>query len=294
LATTSDGGAVSSLNDMWAQAEIMEGPEALPRTEGEPMFSEPWHGRLVAMAVETVHRRNLPWDTFRQQLIGAIAADNDRPYYDSFLIALEQFVLAEDLTDAADLVGHRLVAASYRTSETSPDDLEVFPIAVDEASLLEVLTLIFTEWWSHIAFGPLIEGAVYEMRATSQPRLSMFDGYLTVDLGGSHFHLCIGEHRGSNEHPVSEQLARRRRWAHAELHRLWVDGAPRTWMLRMFNGDGHQQLTVLFPNPFLDDDQRALDQPDWTKLMYWDELRERCLNLPSDPADRLGTHFVHA
>jgi hypothetical protein len=72
-----------------------------------------------------------------------------------------------------------------------------------------------------------------------------------------------------------------------------MDGAPTSWGLRMFNGDDDQQLNVLLPNPFLDDDDRPLDEPDWSRLACWDELRRRVLALAPDPADRLGRDFRH-
>ena len=90
------------------------------------------------------------------------------------------------------------------------------------------------------------------------------------------------------------ELARRRRCRHAELYRTWLDGAPTSWGFRMFNGDDDQQLNVLLPNPFLDDDDRALPAPDWSRLACWDELRRRFLALDPDPADRLGSTFRHA
>ncbi len=267
---------------------------ALPRPDGEPLFAEPWQGRLVATAVETIRSAGLPWDAFRDRLKDAIAEDPDRPYYESFLAAMERLVRDEELAADDDLIGQRLAAAAYRTTETAEGDLEVFPIEVAEDRLLELLSTVFGDWWRHIRFGPLIEGAVYELQARAQPRLSMLDGYLTVELGETgHLHLCVGEHRGSPGRPTPPELARRRRCAHAELQRLWVDGAPRSWMFRMFNGDGDQQLTVLLPNPFLSDDMRVLDEPDWDRLALWDLLRERYLALPPDPQDRSGARFVH-
>lgn len=282
------------LADLRAQSEAMTGPEALPRDAGgEPVFDEPWHGRAVAVAVETVARLGVSWEEFRTRLIAAIDADPHRHYYESWLVALEGFVAAHDLAEPAQVDAVRLAAAGYRATEQEHDDLEVFPLPVDEATLLDVLTELFERWWPSIQFGTLIQGAAFEVRAAHQPRLSMLDGYLTVACGDYHFHLCIGEHRGDPGRPVGADLARRRRCAHAELQRRWIDGAPRSWMLRMFNGDGDQQLTVLLPNPFLSDESELLAEPDWSRLALWDELRRRHLSLPPDPADRLGTEFVH-
>ena len=272
----------------------MTGPEALPRVAGEPMFGEPWQGRAVGLAVETVQRLGLEWDDFRRHLIAAIDEAPDRPYYESWIDALERLTRDHGLAAETDLATERMRAASYRTTEVDHDDLEVFPVAVDEDRLLAILTEIFERSWTGIRFGILIEGSVFAIRASGPPRLGLLDGYVTIDLGESHLHLCIGEHRGTDERPVTPDRARRRRCAHAELQRLWVDGAPRSWMFRMFNGDGDQQLTVLLPNPFLDDDQQALDEPDWSRLDLWDRLRRDHLGLDPDPLDRSGERFVHA
>jgi Nitrile hydratase beta subunit, N-terminal len=286
-------GREATIAALRAQAEAMTGSEALPRTHGDVTLSEPWQGRAVALALETLHGLELPWEDFRRQLIAAIADDPDRPYYSSWLVALEQFVIDHGGAVPETLMAHRMRAAAYRTDEAGRADLEVFPIAADEPTLLSLLTEVFEEWWPHIRFGPLINGAVYELRPPRRPDLSMLDGYLTIGFDSWHVHLCIGEHRGRPGHEVDAALARRRRCAHAELQRQWIDGAPRTWMFRMFNGEGAQQLTILLPNPFLDDDQRVLDEPDWARLSLWDHLRDRFLGLPPDPVDRSGDGFRH-
>ena len=66
--------------------------DLLPRQNGELVFDAPWQGRVLAMAVGAVDALGLEWDDFRQRLIAAIAADPDRPYYESWTVALEQLV----------------------------------------------------------------------------------------------------------------------------------------------------------------------------------------------------------
>jgi hypothetical protein len=61
----------------------------------------------------------------------------------------------------------------------------------------------------------------------------------------------------------------------------------------MFNGEDEQQLTVMLPNPFLDDDQLPLTTPDWGRLACWNELRAQHLGLPPDPRDRTAPRFHH-
>ena len=81
----------------------MTGPAALPRDNGELVFTAPWEGRALAMAVALVERLGLDWDAFRLRLIAAIADEPDRPYYESWAAALEDLVLALELTSAAEL-----------------------------------------------------------------------------------------------------------------------------------------------------------------------------------------------
>jgi hypothetical protein len=52
-------------------------------------------------------------------------------------------------------------------------------------------------------------------------------------------------------------------------------------------------MTILLPNPFLDDDQHVLSAPDWSRLALWDLLRERYLGLTSDPLDRTADGLRH-
>ncbi|MFN0089540.1 MAG: hypothetical protein ACKVWR_04605 [Acidimicrobiales bacterium] len=176
----------------------------------------------------------------------------------------------------------------YRRVEDGVGDVEAFPSSCEEAALLGLLRELFVTWWRDIRFGPLIQGAAYELRLGGPARLAMLDGYVTIDVGAGHLHLCIGEHRAA-----PAELARRRRCARAELYRIWLDGAPTSWGFRMFNGDDHQQLNVLLPNPFLDAVDRPLPRPDWGKLACWDALRARFLGLGQDAGDRLGREFKH-
>jgi nitrile hydratase accessory protein len=79
---------------------FMSGVTALPRDNGELAFSAPWEGRAFALAVGVVEQLDLPWDSFRQRLMDAIADDADRPYYESWAVALEALVISLGLTTA--------------------------------------------------------------------------------------------------------------------------------------------------------------------------------------------------
>jgi sirohydrochlorin cobaltochelatase len=147
-----------------------------------------------------------------------------------------------------------------------------------EAAMQRLADLLFKEHWGEITVGPCIEGAVFEIRFKDPPKVSLFDGYLTVDLGHWHFHLCIGTHQGA----PSPELAAKRRVARAAFFetRGGKCGGGRSWGLRLWNGFGEQMTTVFLPSPFLSDDLRIPKEPQWERLQLWYELRQRFLGEP--------------
>jgi hypothetical protein len=172
--------------------------------------------------------------------------------------------------------------------------LEVWELEPTEERLRPLLTELFERHWAALTFGPLIQGSAWEIRAPGPPRrLGVLDGYLTVDFGHFHFHLCIGAHAGEPGAPTPPELARHRRTSRAYFYRrLNADGTPDSWALRLLNGHGEEQLTVLLPNPFLTEELRLEPEPRWGRLALWDELRERYLGLPPDPRDRSGRRML--
>ena len=144
------------------------------------------------------------------------------------------------------------------------------PVAGDRVERL--LSELFGEHWETLTVGPIIEGAAYEIRFAAPPRLTMLDGYLTVDTGRWHFHLCVNDHRGTR----SAELARIRRVAHAAFFRV-ENGTclPVSWGLRLWNGRGEQMITVLFPNPFFDEATERRTEPHWEKTALWEDCRRR-------------------
>lgn len=175
--------------------------------------------------------------------------------------------------------------------------VDVFPLPCDGASLTALLRDLFEAHWDKIVFGPIIQGAAWEMRAPHAPtHVGVLDGYLTVAFEASHFHLCVGPTKGPRHDPTSAALARHRQTARAELYRrLDRSGSPTSWGLRLFNGEGEQQVTILLPNPFLSPDgEKVRKTPDWSRLALWDELRARWTGAAGpDPFDRSATRFRH-
>ena len=117
---------------------------------------------------------------------------------------------------------------------------EVFRLPDDEDTLLNVLKDCFAEW-RHIRIGPLIPGALWEIRPPGEPSITADNGYATVDFHDGHLHLCIGEREG-----VRPELARIRRTNRVELFRR-LDGWEQAfrWGLRLLNGAGQHLLVSL-------------------------------------------------
>ncbi len=67
---------------------------SLPRDNGALVFDAPWQGRALAMAVLAVERTGSEWDDFRAELIGSIEGEPERPYWESWVVALDRFLLA--------------------------------------------------------------------------------------------------------------------------------------------------------------------------------------------------------
>ena len=166
------------------------------------------------------------------------------------------------MTDSLDVVVREPDGTTTRYTE----------VAVTGDTVERLLTEVFGSHWALVAAGPVIEGAAYEIRFTSLPKLSMLDGYLTVDVGAWHFHLCVNDHRGA----ASPEQARVRRVARAAFFR--TDGGtcvPGAWGLRLWNGRGEQMITIYFANPWLDDGLERVREPRWERTAAWDALRAR-------------------
>jgi nitrile hydratase accessory protein len=58
--------------------------------EADEPFTAPWQARAFAMAVVAAERMGVDWDEFRDRLKAAIAEQPDRPYYESWLDALDR------------------------------------------------------------------------------------------------------------------------------------------------------------------------------------------------------------
>ncbi len=185
-------------------------------------------------------------------------------------------------------------------TEIDGSRFEVFKMETSEEKLFELFKDIYENYWDKIQFGTQVQGAVWEVAAPNAPtRISLLDGYLTVDFGAWHFHICIGENNGTKKFPTPEELKLHRKTSSAEFYRrLSNEGIPSSWGFRCFNGKNEQQATIFFPNPNYDlfPKFKKNNPPKWEKLEMWDTLRKKYLGLEPDDLDRetefnaCGTH----
>ena len=171
---------------------------------------------------------------------------------------------------------------------------EIWALPLEEAFLEAFLRDLFENHWRDIRLGPMIQGAAWEWKCPGAPtRISLFDGYLTVMFGnGGHFHLCIGENRGSPANPTGPELRAHRRPSRAEIFRGFDrDAKPLTWGFEMWNGKGENGLTLFFPSPFLNDDDTLADTPDFGRLATWRAVAGRWLGRPPEALDEQGEGF---
>jgi hypothetical protein len=132
--------AADAADERAARVAAVLGDElAWPSAGGEPVFAEPWQGRAFGLALDLVERSGWGWEPFRQQLIAAVAADPQRPYFESWVIAVETFALDAALVRQTELDHERTDAAAYRTSSAHSTEVEVFPVARPAAEIAAVI-----------------------------------------------------------------------------------------------------------------------------------------------------------
>ena len=83
----------------------IEGPGAPPRSNGELVFAAPWESRAFGLAMALHDGGLFEWESFRQQLIAAVAraeaAGGEFSYYRCWLEALQTLLDREGLVDLA-------------------------------------------------------------------------------------------------------------------------------------------------------------------------------------------------
>lgn len=156
-------------------------------------------------------------------------------------------------------VEKKIDGSEYTYTEFPPEAQKLFTLFKE----------LFTDHWKELTFGPCLDGAVYEIRLSALPeRIQYQDGYLTVDTGSWHFHLCLGPLKD----PRLEAVRKVSRSAFFESKN--TSCVPRSYGLRLWNGKNEQMISVFFPNPYLNSEMKN-QEPDWTKLALWERMKQK-------------------
>nr|VFJ55435.1 MAG: hypothetical protein BECKFW1821B_GA0114236_10238 [Candidatus Kentron sp. FW]VFJ76128.1 MAG: hypothetical protein BECKFW1821C_GA0114237_109913 [Candidatus Kentron sp. FW] len=149
-----------------------------------------------------------------------------------------------------------------------------------EETVTRLMREIFEDNWQRMTMGPCHLGSVFELSFDEAPKLRFHNGYLTIDPGPWHCHLCIGTYRGGKDSPESWAL---RRVAKIAFYEWRGDGSvkQRSAGIRLWNGYGEQMTTIFFPHVLLGETPHTvLKAPNWENLRLWYQFRQRYLGEP--------------
>lgn len=167
-------------------------------------------------------------------------------------------------------------------------------LPTDTTYLEEFLGYIFANYWADIVYGPLVDGASYELMCPCEPtEISFSNGYLTIGFDGPHFHLCIGPvSAGEGRPPVPEDYNRKRMPSSATIFRqLDAAGAPVSWGFDMKNGAGEPMMTIFFASPFVTRASILEQEPKWERLAMWRDISGRYLYRAPEAFDESGVGY---
>ena len=74
----------------------------IPKDAEGPVFAEPWEAQAFAMAVKLHEAGVFGWSEWAETLGAELKAAPERPYYESWLAALERLVEAKGVTTRAE------------------------------------------------------------------------------------------------------------------------------------------------------------------------------------------------
>ena len=74
----------------------------LPKDDEGPVFAEPWEAQAFAMAVKLNEAGVFQWGEWAETLGAELKAHPERPYYESWLAALEKLVEAKGVMTGAE------------------------------------------------------------------------------------------------------------------------------------------------------------------------------------------------
>ena len=92
--------------------------ERLPKDADGPVFAEPWEAQAFAMAVKLNEADVFSWGEWAETLGAELKAKPFRPYYESWLAALERLVEAKGVMSEAERLAR--VEAWDRAAKATP------------------------------------------------------------------------------------------------------------------------------------------------------------------------------
>ena len=90
----------------------------LPKDADGPVFAEPWEAQAFAMAVKLNEAGVFHWSEWAETLGAELKAHPERPYYESWLAALEVLVEAKGVMTEAERL--KRVEAWDRAAKATP------------------------------------------------------------------------------------------------------------------------------------------------------------------------------
>lgn len=90
----------------------------IPRDDDGPVFAEPWEAQAFAMAVKLNEAGAFTWGEWAETLGAEIRAMPDRPYYQSWLAALERLVQEKGIMSETERLAR--VDAWDRAAQATP------------------------------------------------------------------------------------------------------------------------------------------------------------------------------
>lgn len=166
--------------------------------------------------------------------------------------------------------------------------IQEWELPLDDAYLSEMLIYIFTNYWEQVIFGPDIPGAGYEMTCPQAPTfIDYSNGYLTMNFGEQHFHICLG----TGGHPYEGEKRNRLPGRAVIFRRLDAVGAPISWGFEMWNQASHSMITVYFANPYADRGDKLIIPAQYERLEMWKDISQRYLGRENDPFDASGKGY---
>jgi nitrile hydratase accessory protein len=92
--------------------------QRIPKDHDGPVFAEPWEAQAFAMAVKLNEAGIFSWSEWAETLGAELHGAPDRPYYESWLAALEKLVESKGVMSAPERIAR--IEAWDRAARATP------------------------------------------------------------------------------------------------------------------------------------------------------------------------------